>query len=300
MHKMNIRNLDLNLLIALSALLEEKHVTHAAERINLSQPAMSRSLARLRDMFQDPLLVKGAGGMTLTARAEELYLPLQNIMREITDIIQPPSHDPSQMQGEIVIATRDNELATILPKAIQQINSEAPGLKLRIVSLQGDNLSSLEHHQVDFVLTGSESKSATLHRCLLYKERFVCLASSQHVDLTEKISLEKYVSMKHCLVTISGFGTSIVDDCLSQKGLKRDIVVRVPHFLAAAFIVADSDLITTLPEKVASLFSQNQRITLLEPPLKLPHFPIYLYWHTRNQHNPIHQWIKKVIKNISV
>ena len=298
MREMNIRSLDLNLLVALNALLEEKQVTRAAERINLSQPAMSRALARLRIMFKDPLLVKDAKGMGLTARADELYLPLQNILQEITDIVSPPSIEPALMQGEIVIAARDNVLVTILPKVIQIITNEAPELKLRIVPFVGEDLSPLEHYKVDFVLSATDSESASLHRTTIYKEGFICLTSSKYANARHKITLEQYLSMKHCLVTISGFGMGVVDEYLAQKGLKRNIVVRIPLFLAAGFIVAESDLIVTLPQRMGQLFSQLPQITLIEPPIQLPHFPIYLYWHRRNQNNPIHQWIRKIIKSI--
>lgn len=296
MHETNIKNLDLNLLVALNALLEEKNVTRAALRINLSQPATSRALARLRDMFQDPLLVKGTRGMVLTARANELHQPLQHILSDITAIISPPSIDPATMQGEVVIATRDYELATILPKVISRVTDESPNLKLRIIPLIGDDLSSLESPNVDFVLAATDSKAATLHRYIVYKESFVCLVSKDNPIIQKGMNLETYTAAKHCLVTISGFGLGVVDTLLAQKNLKRNIVVRIPHFLAVGHIIAESDLMVTLPRRLGELLSQQNRIVLINPPLKIPQFPIYLYWHTRNQNNPVHQWIKKVIQ----
>lgn len=296
MRETNLKTLDLNLLVALNALLEEKHVTRAAERISLSQPAMSRALSRLREMFKDPLLVKGTRGMALTARASDLYHPLQNILREITNIVSPPSIDPTTMQGEIVIATRDYELATILPKIINQTTVDAPNLKLSIVPLIGDDLSPLEHHNADFVLAGTDSKSATLHRYTLYEESFVCLVSRNNSIIQQGMKLETYIGMKHCLVTISNFGLGVVDTLLAQKNLKRNIVVRVPHFLAVSHIIANSDLVATLPRRLGDLLSQQEKIVLIKPPLKIPRFPIYLYWHIRNQNNPIHTWLRKVIR----
>ena len=300
MHQTNLRTIDLNLLVALNALLEEKHVTRAAERISLSQPAMSRALSRLREMFQDPLLVKGIGGMALTARANDLYHPVQNILREITNIISPPSIDPKTMQGEIVIATRDYELATILPDVISQITTDAPNLKLSIVPLVGDDLSPLEHHHVDFVLAGTNSKSATLHRYTLYQENFVCLVSENNSVIQQGMTLKKYIEMKHCLVTISSFGLGLVDKILAEKNLKRNVAVRIPHFLAVPHIVADSDLVATLPARLGELLSKQEKVVLIKPPLKIPQFPIYLYWHTRNQNNPTHEWLRKIIKARSV
>lgn len=292
---MNIKSLDLNLLVTLKALLEEKHISRAATRIGLSQPAMSRALARLRHAFNDPLLVKSTGGLDLSARATDLYQPLLNVLADINQLITPPSSHPSTMQGEIVIATRDNEMVSILPQVINCISKDAPGLTLRIVPLIGDDLSPLEHNKVDFIMTGTDSKSATLCRSTLYKEDFVCLVAENN-PVVQNFTLEKFVKMKHCMVTITGFGPGFVDTILAQKGLKRKITITVPHFLAASYIVASTDLVVTLPRKVGLLLSQQKNITLLEPPIKITSFSIYLYWHIRNKNNPTHTWLRKIIR----
>ncbi len=294
---MNIRLLDLNLLVALKALLEEKHVSRAALRIGLSQPAMSRALGKLRQILKDPLLVKGSGGLDLSARAIDLYQPLVNVLSEISQIISPPSSNPASMQGEIVIATRDNEMVSILPKFINCIMKDAPNLTLRIVPLIGDDLSLLEQNKVDFIIAGTDSKSTTLCRSTLYKEDFVCLLASHHPAVKHVITLKKFVEMKHCMVTLTGFGLGVVDTILAEKGLTRTIAIRVPHFLAASHIVANTDLIVTLPRKVGILFSKDKKINLIEPPIKIPSFPIYLYWHVRNQNNPVHKWLRKLIRD---
>lgn len=300
MHEMNIKNCDLNLLLALNALLEEKNVTRAALRINLSQPATSRALARLRNMFQDPLLVKGTKGMVLTARANDLYQPLQHILSAITTILVPPSINPATMQGEVTIATRDYELAAILPKVIKRITVESPHLTLRIVPLMGDDLSALELHNVDFVLTATDSKARTLHRVTIYKESFVCLAAKDNPIVQKGMNLEAYTAAKHCLVTISGFGLGVVDTLLAEKNLKRHIVVRIPHFLAVGHIIANSNLLVTLPRRIGELSAQQAGMVLVNPPFKIPQFPIYAYWHTRNQNNPLHRWVRKVIQECNL
>lgn len=298
MRNTNLRKIDLNLLVALHALLEEKHITRAAERISLSQPAMSRALTRLRETFQDPLLVKGAGGMALTARAMDIHQPLQNILREIGNIVSTPSiNDPATMQGEIVIATRDYELATVLPQVIGHITLKAPNLKILIVPLSGDDLSPLEHHHVDFVLAGTDKTTSTLHRYTLYEEDFVCLISKDNPVMQRKMDLETYVNMKHCLVAITNFGLGYVDTLLAKKNLKRNVVVRIPHFLAAAHIIANSHLVVTLPRRLGELLAKHEKIVLVDTPLKIPRFPIFLYWHARNQNNPIHKWLRMMIRD---
>ena len=261
MRETNIGSLDLNLLVALKALLDERHVTRAAEKTGLSQPAMSRALGRLRVMFKDPLLVKGKGtGMSLTSRANDLQLPLQNILTEISRIVTVPTLDPAEMQGEIVIATRDYELAVILPEVIERVTAGAPGLTLRVVPLVGDDLSPLEQHDVDFVIAGTDSTSATLSRRTLLTDNFICLVSADNPLARHGLTTEKYLAMKHCQVTIANSRLGIIDTLLSKQGLSRNITVRVPHFLAAAHVVAN------------------------------------LYWHIRNQNNPVHSWLRKMIR----
>lgn len=298
MRETHIRNLDLNLLVALNALLEEKHVSRAADRINLSQPATSRALARLREMFKDPLLVKGKSGMTLTARAEELYEPLQSILREVGQMVSPVTTEPAAMQGEIVIATRDYELATILPPAISKITALAPNLKISIVPIIGDDFSPLENHHVDFILAGTEKSSAALHRSTICDESFVCLTARNNRLVGKRLTLATFLKMKHCLITTSNVGTGIVDSLLAAKNVKRNVVLRIPHFLAAASVVAHTDLIITLPRSLAEKLAKEQGLKLHEPPLKIPKFPLYLYWHARNQTNPVHQFVRKIIKGV--
>lgn len=297
MRETNIRSIDLNLLVALKALLDEKHVSRAALRLGLSQPAMSRALGRLRVLLKDPLLVKGSSGFDLTTRAQELFQPLQNILGEINQILSPPNCDPALMKDEIVIATRDYEMVSILPNVINIIAKEAPGLKFQVVPLVGNDLSPLDNNGVDFIITGTDTTSTTLCRQLLYKEEFACLVAADNPILNEKLTLKNYCRMRHCMVTITGFGPGIVDKTLEEHRHHREITVRVPHFLAAAYIVAASDLIVTLPKRAAILLSQQQNMTMLEPPIKIRSFSIYLYWHMRNQNNPMHKWLRRKIRD---
>jgi DNA-binding transcriptional LysR family regulator len=268
-------------------------VTRAAERIGLSQSAMSHALQRLRHTFKDPLLVKGSAGLALTTRALELYQPLQDIFLQLNQLITPLSFEPSITEAEISIATRDYEMATILPSIVNAIANEAPNLKLRIVSLRGDDMTALEKHEVDFVLSATESKSAMLYQKKLLDENYVCLLSAKYAK--QKLTLNRYVAMKHCLITISGVGLGVVDQILSKQELKREIAIRIPHFLAASYIVANSNLIVTLPRRLGMLLSDNKKISIVEVPFKMPDFSIYLYWHSKNQNNPIHQWVRKKI-----
>lgn len=296
MREVNLKTIDLNLLITLKALLDEKHVTRAAQRIGLSQPAMSRALFRLRTLFKDALLVKTIHGLCLTPRANELYQPLNNILDHIHQLVSNQTFKPAEIEREIIIATRDYETTVIMPSIIKIVNQEAPGITFRIISLMGDDLRPLERQEVDFVIAGSESKASTLCRYILYKENFSCLLSKENAITQDDFTLNRYLALKHCSININNVGHGIVDTTLKKKNLKRQIAVRIPHFVAAAFVVGKSDLVITLPSRLANLLYQQKNHVLLNPPLKLPSFPIYLYWHLCHQQSPIHVWLRKIFK----
>ncbi|HEY4000137.1 MAG TPA: LysR family transcriptional regulator [Candidatus Xenobia bacterium] len=293
---MNIGSLDLNLLVPLKALLEERHVTHAAERVGLSQPAMSRALQRLRDMFEDPLLVRGSGSrMILTARAEALYQPLQSVLQDVGHLIAAPTLEPSEMRGEVVVATRDYEMTVLLPRMIQALSQKAPGLNLSLRPMVGDDLSPLEENRVDFVVAGSDRTTATLLRRTLIEETFVCVVAADHPAAGHPLTLERYLGMKHCVVSFSEHHTpGFVDRYLAERGHQRNIRVRVPYFLAAAQIVSASDLVTTLPRGLGLHLARHHQLKTLDLPFPAPSFSIYLYWHVRNQSNPIHAWLRQM------
>lgn len=293
MHRMNIPTLDLNLLRALKALLDERHVTRAAASIGLSQPAMSRALQRLRKMFNDLLLIKNSSGYELTSRAHQLYEPLQEIFLQLNQLVSPPSFDPAAAEVEISIAMRDYEMVTILPAIMSLFSKEAPHLKLRIIPLVGEAMTALEQHDVDFTISATETNSAMLYQKKLLTDNFACLLSAK--ESKQELTLEQFVAMKHCLITISGVGPGVVDKQLAEQGLHREIMVRVPNFLAASHLIKNSNLILTLPQRLAKLLSDDKTIVMIEAPLKLPDFSVYLYWHCRNHTNPMHQWIRKKI-----
>jgi len=143
----------------------------------------------------------------------------------------------------------------------------------------------------------TEALSRLDHRHTLFEEKFSCILSSKNPAIRDGMSLETYLQMKHCLVTISNFGVGVVDTILAQKKLKRNVVLRVPHFLAVSYIIGGSDLIATLPHRLCELISRQENVRLVDPPLKIPKFPIHLYWHVRNQENPIHKWFRKLIRD---
>jgi DNA-binding transcriptional LysR family regulator len=296
MHKVNSKNFDFNLLIALKVLLEERHVSRAAARVYLSQPAMSRALGRLRAIFNDPLLVKSQQGLVLTERASQLLLPLQSILSDVETLVKSPETNPGDMQGEIRIATRDNETAVILPAIIKQVAAHAPLLRLNIVPLRGDDYGPLDQHSVDFILSGTRPTSGTLHQLKVLDEGFVCLVDKNSQAANQPLTLDHYLQMRHCLVSITNVGAGLVDKLLAEKNLKREVAIKIPYFSSVPHIIQDSDLIITLPARLGRLLAMHYPLICLEPPIPIPNYQIHLYWHPKQHMNPIHQWIRKLFQ----
>ena len=300
MHKMDIRKFDLNTLAALDVLLREKHITRAAQIVGISQPAMSRTLAKLRQQLDDELLVRTDTGLALTPRAESLVTPLQKILGDIGAFIDPPKFDPQLLNGAIDIATVDMEMTLILPKLVAQVKKQAPGLNLRILDFIGGDFSVLDNAQADFVISALGSAGIRYHRRLLFSDPHVVVLNKRlWKSLGQTLTLKNFTEMEHGLVSIEGHGEGHVDRSLGRLGLQRRVSLHIPHFFLVPKICMASDLIFTVPGKIAKTFRQEKGIVVTRPPLDLNDANFYTYWHSRNHKNPLHVWFRKMIFDAS-
>jgi DNA-binding transcriptional LysR family regulator len=295
MGKNQLQTIDLNLLLALQALLEQRHISKAAAKLDVSQPAMSRHFVQLKRIFKDPLLVRDGRTYSLTPRAEGLRAPLGNVLLDMEALFTTPTFDPAQATGEIFIATRDYEMITLLPAFLKVVAAQAPGLRVSIVPLVEENFTLLENHSVDFILSAGQSNAAHLARSKILEDDHVCLASKNHPILKDKttITLKQYVALRHGLVSLSGSGPGVIDRLLEKQSLERQVYIRVPQFMSAAYLVADSDLVVTVPRRMALVASGLLPLRIYEVPLKLEKFSMYLYWHVRQQKSGLHTWLRR-------
>jgi DNA-binding transcriptional LysR family regulator len=304
MHKINLLTLDFNLLVVLSALLEERNVTNAGEKIGLSQSATSHALGRLRQVFNDPLLVRSPKGMVLTPRALELVEPLQKILLNIEQLVQPTVFEPKTAQGTIHVAASDYSVVVVLPKILNLVCDNAPHLNLECHHWGSDILDNLRNGGIDLGLgvlnlpQPSELKFQTL-----FVEDLVSVVRSDHPITQTDVTIESYVAWPHASITIPNSPASPimhspikhVDNALSDLGVKRRVMLKLPHFLAAPVIVAQSDLILTLPRRIAMLFANYTNLALLEPPIELGKYDYMQFWHERCDYDPQHIWLRDLI-----
>ncbi|SRR5579883_1043680 len=304
MHKINLSQLDLNLLLVLSALLQERNVTKAGERMGLSQSATSHALGRLRQVFDDPLLTRSAKGMVLTPRAQQLLEPLQTILLDIEQLIKPKTFEPKTAQGTIQIAASDYATVVILPKVLKQISDKAPDLNLECHHWGPDTLDALTNGVIDLALGLLNLPQASqLQLQTLFVEDFVSVVRADHPITQTDFTVESYVAWSHILITITNTSVtaipkspiSHVDTVLSGLGVKRRIMLKLPHFLAAPMIVQHTDLILTLPRRIAMLFAQHANLAILEPPIQLGTYNYMQIWHERLDGDPLHIWLRELI-----
>jgi DNA-binding transcriptional LysR family regulator len=297
------RQLDLNLLVALDALLVEGNVTRAAERLGLSQPAMSHALNRLRVLLDDPILVRTPRGMVPTPRAEELAPAIHAALDDIDRALRGrPPFDPSTARRAFTIAAVDLSELTILPPLLARIAEDAPGIDLLVRPLRLDTIEEeLESGLVDvaFVVLNADDDLGAL-RQRLFHESFVCVVRADHPTVGEALTIEEFVALDHALVGPRGRRGGFVDSELARLGLTRRVALMVPHFLVAPMVVAKSDLILTLPERIARAFAAilPLRIVPTPAPLTLAGFDVSQIWHERQSLDPAHAWLRGLIADV--
>ena len=297
---MDIRNVDLNLLVALDALLAERSVSRAAVRLHLSQPATSALLARLRELFGDPLLLRSARGMLPTPRALELLGPVKQVLDEIDAIVQPrAAFDPASAVHTFTLSASDYVEYALLPTLVDYLERKAPGVRLAVRPLDLQTVAKqMESGEVDLCITGLQNAPAGLHQQPLYAERMVSVVRRKHPGVGARLTLEKFCSLEHILVSVRGSGFSArIDEALAKLGRKRRARLAVPHFLLVPEIVARSDMISALPERLARGYANKLRI--FELPLEIEGFTVGQIWHERNQREPAQLWLREVLLELA-
>jgi len=302
-----INRIDLNLLVYLDALLRERNVTQAANKLNLSQPAMSNGLRRLRELFDDPLLVRTSEGMTPTERALELEPVVREVLTNIDRAVQPRSaFEPENAHRVFRIMASDYAESTLFPAVLGKLRTLAPGLTLDIMTPSDVSFLDVERGKVDMVINRFDSMPQSFHQIHLWDDSFTCVLSPENPVL-EDFTLENYLKANHVWVSKTGMGVGVgvdpddvqrlgwVDLALNKLGKKRQIRVFTRHYQAAMTLAEQNDLIVTLPTRAAELKRDNPRVVLRDPPLEIPPLELKMAWSPLLQHNPANKWLRKLI-----
>jgi DNA-binding transcriptional LysR family regulator len=303
----NIHRVDLNLLVYLDVLLRERNVTQAANQLSLSQPAMSNGLRRLRDVFNDPLLVRTSDGMTPTERALELEPLVREILNNVDKALQPIAEfDPSSAKRTFRIMASDYAESTLLPALLSKLRVQAPGISLDIMTPSDVSFLDVERGKVDLVINRFDSMPQSFHQNTVWVDSFSCLLSADN-PLLEDFSFDNYLKAQHVWVSKTGMGVGVgvdpedvqrlgwVDVAIAKLGKKRHITVFTRHYQAAMILAEQNDLVVTLPTLAAMLQQENPRLAIRTPPLDIPPLELKLAWSPLLQHNPANRWLRQLI-----
>ena len=299
---MHLNKFDLNLLIALDALLQEKNVTRAAERVFVSQPAMSAALQKLRDYFNDPLLVRAGRELCLTPRGLSLVEPVREALLHVQATLgTQPTFDPATVSRSFSVIVRDHIVPRLMPAVLRRMLAEAPHVRCAVEELSQTSLSRLEHGDSDLAvlidnpqLFGLQTFPEWLRLVELRTVRWVCVVCRDHPYIRDELTEELYASMPHVFSKPAGPGVSVLE--LMRRFTKVDLDVRVttqsPFELP--FIVPGTTLIATVPENIASRLAPLLPIRTFAPPHEIPDSREILMWHKRNESDPGHAWLREL------
>ena len=308
---MNIARVDLNLLVYLDVLLRECNVTRAAEELGISQPAMSNSLRRLRDLFDDPLLVRTSDGMTPTDRALELQPLVRNVLAAAEIAVLPKTiFDAAASDRIFRIMASDYTEVTLLPQLLTRLRREAPGIRLDIMTPSDVSFHDVERGKVDLVINRFDTLPQSFHQVHLWDDSFSCVMSASN-PVIKNWSLDSYLSHKHVWVSKTGMGVGVgmssddvqrlgwVDEALGKLDAKREITVFTRHYQAALLLGEQEDLIVTIPTIAARTMSNNPKVVILDPPFEIPRMRLKMVWSPLLQRDPGHKWLRQMIKDLS-
>ncbi len=302
----NLRSVDLNLLVVFDALMAERNVTRAAERNGLSQPAVSKALNRLRFLFDDPLFVRRDRAMEPTARARELAGPIHGALADISRTLTASSaFEPSTARATIKIATIDLYHTKLLPSLVRHLRQRAPGVDLQVRANERSHLhEQLAAGEIDLAFAPLGTKTAELSAEPLWNDRLVTLVGNDN-PLRDPLSMEAYAAAAHLVdaghvqVSADGVGRSVVDAILTARGLRRRIMLVLPNSAGIPFIVAATDLIATLPNRIVQGLLPMTNVRVLAPPLPDVEVSPHMFWHRRTDADPLQIWLRAAIREIA-
>jgi DNA-binding transcriptional LysR family regulator len=293
----DLASIDLNLVLALDALLAERHVTRAAARLGVTQSAASHALARLRDLLDDPLLVRGPRGtMIPTPRATALEPAVHRVLVDLSAILRgDAAFDPATARRTFRIGTSDYIELVLIPRLVERLQRVAPHVDLWLHTLTDHGDEALAAGTVDVVVgpPRGAARPAGSYEKVLFHETFTCIARAKHPLASAKLTLARYCAAAHLLVTPRGTPGSYVDEALGAIGRSRRVGLAVPHFLVVPYLIASSDLIATLPTRVATTFADTLGLVTMPPPLALPKLQMAVAWHERTHEDPPHRWLRE-------
>jgi DNA-binding transcriptional LysR family regulator len=292
---MHISRVDLNLLVVLDAIYTEGGITRAAQKLHLTQPAISHALGRLRDLFGDPLFVREGRAMNPTPFARNLIEPVRRSLRslEIT-LNELERFDPATTQKRFTLALRDVLETTLLPPLMQRVSESAPLIDISAIHVDRRSFETeMAAGTIDVALDVQLPLPDHIRRTRIVHDRMVVLARREHPEVGEGMDLETYLKQDHILVSSRPTGPGLEDLELSRQGLQRRVRLRCQHYFAACHVASQTDFLLTMPEGYARVANVQFGNQILDFPLQAPVLDAYLYWHANVDNEPANRWLRE-------
>lgn len=296
---MNLSEFDLNLLVVFDAIYREKNLTRAGQRLNLSQPAISHSLGRLRDAFEDPLFVRHGNQMEPTPLAEELRQNVRNILDLAENTLEDKGRfEPARSTRTFYIGIQDYPMLPLLPRLISAIKPEAPQIKIRTWHLSKERRkTALEDGELDMVIGITQDFGNNIQQQELFRDKEVCIFRKRHPHIGDELPLEQYLEAEFISQAGNDLDENPVDITLKNLGYDRKIRLAVDNEIIIPQLVSKTDYLANIAERVAREFAVQLPINILPIPIPVEEFRIVQYWHVRNQQDEAHSWLRGIVKS---
>jgi DNA-binding transcriptional LysR family regulator len=300
---MDFHGVDLNLLAAFDALIEERNVTRAAARVGVSQPAMSAALSRLRTLFEDPLFLRSAEGLLPTPRARDLAGPVSDALRQLEAVlVKKPEFEPGKVTMDFTLGLSDYPAFVLLPALLNALEKKAPGVSLRVRSFSSRDsaVDLLDAGMIDAAIgvPPTHAESRILTRPIL-RDEFVTIVRRDHPGARRGMSMKTFLSLPHVLVSPEGDRHGLVDEALAQLGKRRTLALTLPQMFAAPAVVAQTHMTATVMKRVALNSPARRMLVLFPPPVALPEVLFDLIWHRRGDTHPAQVWLRALIESLA-
>ncbi len=297
---MDIRSVDLNLLVVFDAMYQHRQVTKAGEALKLSQPAMSAALSRLRTLFNDPLFVRTGTEMAPTPKAQTLSVSIRHVVSTIeTSILLPTHFELHHSQRIFTLVTPDIAEVNFLPRLLAELAHKAPHINLKTWAMPRQAASqALASGTADMAIGYfPDLQTAGFFQQKLITSAHVCVVRKKHPTIGDKITLTQFIQASHAVVKPDG-REHVFEKFLQQKGIQRRVVVELSHFMSLLPIVESSNLVATVPRDLADFFVSHGDVRYVDTPMKSPTIQVHLFWHERFQKDPAHIWLRQVIHRL--
>src|SRR3954470_22209634 len=295
---MNVQDIDLNLLRAFDAVLQERSVTGASQRLGLTQPAVSNALARLRALFGDPLFVRTPAGMDATAFARELGEPVRQALALLESALaHGPGFDPANSTRAFRFYMSDLGQVEFLPPLIERVQRMAPGVRLEAVAVDIEDIAdALGSGALDVAVGFLPNLGPPIARRALFRDPYLCLMRANHP--IKRLTKKTFLEASHALVTFRAGGHRVIEEALERAGAARRIALRVPHFTVVPMVLERTDLILTLPARVAHVYERRGDFKSLAPPIPIPPAEVAVHWHERFDGDPGNRWLREQLVDL--